>query len=204
MCSDQTFQNAFLMPGFAIKLVKNIKKKLTTCGPLVLDIDYRHHYHASGIKGSYNLTVTLPDHSAIEIATMPTTKNENRQDAAAFVESVHDAIELDDNVVVLSDAKFAFINDLYTCEWRLCTFHVKKNLAQHGLGKDRQLFGKIVATPSAGHADALWSQLSAKTQEYLLGRGPIKDMCFISRAMLVLASKGGRPTSSSNSITPTA
>ena len=128
LCSDQTFQNAFLMPGFAIKLVKNIKKKLTTCGPLVLDIDYRHHYHASGIKGSYNLTVTLPDHSAIEIATMPTTKNENRQDAAAFVESVHDAIELDDNVVVLSDAKFAFINDLYTCEWRLCTFHVKKNL----------------------------------------------------------------------------
>lgn len=129
-------KTAFFMPGYFVRLLSRMKDS----NGLLIDVDYRHHSETSNLKGSYNASISLPDHSTFEFATMISKNNENGADSRRFLSLIDTALDgLSGEVGIMSDDAFSFIADSYPdCEWRLCAFHVKKNLAKHGHGSDRE------------------------------------------------------------------
>ena len=181
--SEGGFDYAFLLPGHMRRILSNIQENADTCGSLIIFLDYRHHSSTSAIKGSYNATICLPDHTCIEFCTMPTSANENNDGTEEFFTLLKTGITFDENTVVFSDQNFLFLNDMGDgCEWRLCSWHVKKNLASNGHGRDRELFAKICATSNRIRADAMWTKLSIGAQMYLNTRGIVQQKCCISSA----------------------
>lgn len=113
-------KNCFYMPGHCVRLLQCIYNS-NKSGPLLLGFEFRHHHSSSQFVGSFNAFVLLPNHQAIEVATMPTTSNFIEEEALGYSMKIFETIQRSDNkIVVIAERRFSFLKELDYISYRLC------------------------------------------------------------------------------------